>query len=86
MCGAAHIWAMDSQRTLGAGGGSYANYFRVGHNGFEFVVEFGQSYEEDAQVHTRVIVSPVSAKLLLSTLAESISQYQAEFGQIPEAC
>ena len=25
--------------------GRYANYFKVGHNEFEFVMEFGQFYE-----------------------------------------
>ena len=45
--------------------GRYANYFKVGHNAFEFVLDFGQSYvdEEDAQIHTRLVSSPNRAKI-----------------------
>jgi Protein of unknown function (DUF3467) len=46
--------------------GRYANYFRVGHNAFEFLFDFGQFYAESPGVrfHTRIITSPTSAKSL----------------------
>jgi hypothetical protein len=25
--------------------GRYANYFQIGHNAFEFIIDFGQGYE-----------------------------------------
>ena len=58
------------------GEGRYANYFRVGHNAFEFILDFGQFYSEDqeANLHTRIVTSPVYAKALLDTLRESIEQ------------
>ena len=64
--------------------GRYANYFKVGHNAFEFVVDLGQHYgdDENLQLHTRIVTSPVYAKRLLATLHEAISQHEAKFGKI----
>ncbi|MBW2057770.1 MAG: DUF3467 domain-containing protein [Deltaproteobacteria bacterium] len=64
--------------------GRYANYFKVGHNAFEFVLDFGQLYPEstEAQVHTRIITSPIYAKTLFETLRESIEQYEKNFEPI----
>ena len=71
--------------------GRYANYFKVGHNAFEFVLDAGQLYDdgETAQPHTRIISSPIYAKALLETLRESIERYEQTFGVIPsedESC
>jgi hypothetical protein len=65
--------------------GRYANYFKVGHNAFEFVFDFGQLYSENGmeQFHTRVITGPVYAKTLLDTLRKSVEQYEKAFGVIP---
>ena len=70
---------------LGQLEGRYANYFKVGHNAFEFVLDFGQYYPEngEAQFHTRIISNPVYTKALLQTLVESIEQYEQTFGAIP---
>jgi hypothetical protein len=64
--------------------GRYANYFKVGHNAFEFVLDAGQFYPEsqEAQLCTRIITSPVYAKALLETLRESIDRYEKAFGAI----
>lgn len=64
--------------------GRYANFFKVGHNAFEFVFEFGQSQgeSEDASVHTRIVTAPGYAKTFMETLRESIAQYEREFGTI----
>ncbi len=61
--------------------GSYANYFEVGHNAFEFLLDFGQFYPEKdrARVHTRIIMSPAYAKALLRTLEESLQRYEQTF-------
>lgn len=66
--------------------GRYANYFKVGHNAYEFVLDFGQFYPEsqDATFHTRIITLPVYAKALLALLHESIVQYEQTFGAIPQ--
>jgi hypothetical protein len=65
--------------------GQYANHFKVGHNAFEFVLDFGQNYAQarPAPLHTRIITTPVYAKSLLGLLRESIDQYEQLFGAIP---
>ena len=64
--------------------GRYANYFKVGHNAFEFVLDFGQYYPEidEAELYTRIITSPRYAKELLSTLQESIDHHENSYGRI----
>jgi hypothetical protein len=64
--------------------GRYANYFKVGHNPFEFLLDFGQLYAESqqAQFHTRIITNPTYAKAFLGLLSESIAQYEQTFGVI----
>jgi hypothetical protein len=64
--------------------GRYANGFTVGHNAFEFLLDFYQTYAEDkpALLHTRIITAPVYAKGLLALLQKSIDQYEQVFGTI----
>ena len=64
--------------------GRYANYFKVGHNAFEFVLDFGQYYPgtEEAELYTRIITSPFYARDLLKILNDSIIQYEKIFGTI----
>ena len=66
--------------------GQYANYFKVGHNAFEFVIDFGQYYPENdqAELYTRIITSPAYAKYLLETLQESIERYEKSFKAVSE--
>jgi hypothetical protein len=66
--------------------GRYANYFKVGHNAFEFLLDFGQFYSgsDRAQIHTRIVTSPAYAKELLATLRDSIDQFELSFGIIPK--
>lgn len=64
--------------------GRYANYFKIGHNAFEFLIDFGQLYpeSEEAQIHIRIITSPAYAKALLETLEASVKQYEQVCGTI----
>ena len=66
--------------------GQYANHYRIGHNAFEFVIEFGQYYEgnREARFHTRIISNPIYAKKLLQLLSESIERYENRFGSISD--
>ena len=66
--------------------GKYANYFKVGHNAFEFVMEFAQVYSEPSveRVHTRIVTSPVYAKELLEVLQKAVNEYEEAFGTIPK--
>jgi len=73
----------DPQETE-PGEGRYANYFKVGYNAFEFLLDCGQFYPEgkETQLHTRIITSPIYAKALFATLKEAIDQYEQAFGAI----
>lgn len=79
---------MNSEQDDGVTGdnleGRYANYFKVGHNAVEFLLDFGQFYagSETAHLHTRIITNPSYAKAMWDTLHEAIGQYEATFGQI----
>ena len=65
--------------------GAYANYFEVGHTAFEVVIDFGQRYAESTSpCHTRIVTSPVYARALLQTLANSLEEYRAAFGEPSE--
>jgi len=64
--------------------GRYANYFEVGYNAFEFILDFGQLYAEDnkRKIHTRIVTNPVYLKTFLETLGDSLDQYERGFGAI----
>jgi hypothetical protein len=81
--------ADESQRgqqraTSGTVEGKYANHFQIGHNAFEFVLDFGQLFADDAaeRFHTRIVTSPRHAKEVLTLLRESINEYECSFGSI----
>ena len=55
--------------------GRYANFFQVGHNKFEVLIEFGQ---KDSGIHTRIYLSPHYARVLSDLLIESLRQMSIE--------
>lgn len=59
--------------------GKYANYFDVGVNVNEVVIDFGQCYGHGSlpQVHTRIIVTPAYSRELLALLARSLMALDA---------
>ncbi|TKJ38524.1 hypothetical protein CEE37_12210 [candidate division LCP-89 bacterium B3_LCP] len=63
--------------------GRYANFFNIGHNAFEFLIDFGQLYLDGhtVQYHTRIVTNPVYAMELYKTLKSSIEQYEDHFGE-----
>ncbi len=63
----------------------YANYFQIGYNAVEFLLDFGRQFEDTEQkLYQRIIMNPVHARILLRLLEESIRQYEAKYGPIPE--
>jgi hypothetical protein len=64
--------------------GKYSNYFEIGHNAFEFLLDFGQKYSGGAQerIHSRIIMGPSYAKELLNLLEKSIDEHERAFGMI----
>jgi hypothetical protein len=57
--------------------GKYANYFDVGVNTNELVIDFGQCYGRGdlPTVHTRIVTTPVYGRELLSLLARSMMSF-----------
>lgn len=64
--------------------GKYANYFEVGHNQFEFYVDFGQydPQSEKVQMHTRIVTGPAHAKMIGEVLSSSVENFEREHGPI----
>lgn len=62
----------------------YANFVRIAHSPADFVLDFAHLLpgEQQARVRVRVLMSPLSAKLLLRALSENIARYEAAFGEI----
>jgi hypothetical protein len=62
--------------------GKYANYFQIGHNAIEFIVDFGQLYSDDTAplLHTRIITSPSYAINLLKLLTEALAEHEVHYG------
>ncbi|MFL7867228.1 MAG: DUF3467 domain-containing protein [Anaerolineales bacterium] len=62
----------------------YTNLARIAHSPADIVIDFAHLLpgEKTAKVNARVLMSPLSAKLLLKALADNISRYEAAFGEI----
>lgn len=63
---------------------AYSNVVRVAHSPAEMVFDFGRLLpgEPDVLVKARVLMSPLSAKLLQRALGENLAKYEAQFGEI----
>lgn len=63
------------------------NYFAVGQNTAEFVLDFGQCHadRDEPQLHTRIVTSPVYAKLLSRMLIGAVERYESDHGTIDMA-
>ncbi len=64
----------------------FSNYFQIGHNAFEFLLDFGQGYRDSdqAQFHTRIITSPAYARALREILQDAVTKYESALGRIQE--
>jgi hypothetical protein len=64
--------------------GHYCNYFKIGYNSAEFLMDFGQLYVEEgaALMHTRIVTTPIYAKEFSRLLASSVREYEAVHGPI----
>jgi hypothetical protein len=62
----------------------YANLARISHSPADLVIDFAHLLpaETKAVVRARVLMSPLSAKLLLRALTENLARYEAAFGEI----
>ena len=62
----------------------YANLVRIAHSPSELVFDFAHLLPgvTPARVGTRVVMSPLGAKLLHRALTENLARYEAAFGEI----
>jgi hypothetical protein len=65
--------------------GQYSNFFKVGYNAAEFVMDFGQFYagNETENIHTRIVTAPVYVKALIGVLQKAVADYEEKHGLIP---
>ena len=64
---------------------TYANFAVISHTLSEMILDFAQILPQQpkARVQTRVVMTPVNAKLLYRALGENIARYESQFGEIP---
>lgn len=62
----------------------YTNLARIAHSPADIVIDFAQILpgEVKSTVQARILMSPLSAKLLLRALQENLARYEAAFGEI----
>lgn len=62
----------------------YANLVRIAHTPSEMVFDFAQLLPvvPNARVCSRVVMSPMHAKLFYRALGENLSRYETAFGEI----
>ena len=62
----------------------YANLVRITHSPSEFVLDFAQALPSvpHPEIKSRVLMNPLSAKLLYRALGENLSKYESKFGEI----
>jgi hypothetical protein len=64
--------------------GIYSNFVIVTHSNAEFIIDFSRMLPgaKKAKVFSRIVMTPQSAKALLSTLENNISKFESEHGKI----
>jgi len=62
----------------------YTNLARISHSPADIVIDFAHILpgESTASIRSRVVMTPLSAKLLLRALNENLARYEAAFGEI----
>jgi hypothetical protein len=62
----------------------YSNLARIAHSPADFVLDFAHMLpnEPKALARARVVMTPLSVKLLYRALADNLARYEAAFGEI----
>ncbi len=63
---------------------AYANVVRIAHTPAEIMFDFARILpgDKEAEVVSRVLMSPLGAKLLLRALNENLAKFEATYGEI----
>lgn len=64
--------------------GTYVNFCAVSHKPGEFIVDFVFMYplEPKGKVQSRIVMNPVAAKQIFTTLLENLRIYEERFGRV----
>jgi hypothetical protein len=62
----------------------YANLARISHSPADIVIDFAHILpgENTANIQSRIVMSPLSAKLLMRALNENLARFESAFGEI----
>ena len=62
----------------------YVNFVRIAHTASDFVFDFSLLLPgiQKPEVSSRLGMSPIAAKLFLRALADNLSRYETNFGEI----
>ena len=62
----------------------YANFALIMHTPSEMILNFASVMPgmTGAPIHTRIVMTPLHAKMMLNALAENLQKYEAQYGEI----
>jgi hypothetical protein len=62
----------------------YSNLARISHTPSELIIDFSRLLPADTKlkVLSRILMSPIGAKLLYRALGENLARFEAAFGEI----
>ena len=62
----------------------YANFCLITHSASEIIVDFARLLPNspNAKVYSRVVMTPMNAKLLLRALDENLGKFEGQYGEI----
>jgi hypothetical protein len=62
----------------------YANFVLITHSAAEIIFDFAQVLPRapKGKVQSRIVMTPMHAKLLYNALGQNLSQYESKFGAI----
>jgi hypothetical protein len=63
---------------------TYANFALISHTPSEVIIDLAQMLPNQPQVRirSRVVMTPLNAKLMLRALQENLGKYEATYGEI----
>jgi len=76
--------SINLELTEREGEGIYANLALITHSSSEFVIDFARLMPglPKARIQARIIMTPQNLKNLQRAIADNISKYEAQYGQI----
>ena len=62
----------------------YANLALISHSASEIIVDFARAMpnKPKAKIHSRIVMTPMNAKLLQRALADNLKKFEEKYGEI----